>query len=77
MYHSSVGLLFAAHRTDNKDRVAVSCNFGHSCSVSFGCHFGYSYNVTVMPLRYPCVTNFLSNTVNYYTDILNVLNATY
>ena len=38
---------------------------------------GCSSNVTVMPLRYRCVKNFPSITVNYYTDILNVLNATY
>ena len=56
--------------TDSKD--SCSCNFCHSCNVSFSHNASFSYNVTVMPLLYRCVTNFLSTTVNYYTDILNV-----
>ena len=61
--------------TDSKDRVAAVILV--SCNVSFSRNVGFSYNVTVMPLRYRCVTNFPSNTFNYYTDILNVFNATY
>ena len=64
------------HSSKSGSRSCI-CNFGHSCNVSFSCNVGHSHIVTVMPLRYRCVINFLSNTVHYYTDILNVLNATY
>ena len=37
-------------------------------------YVGFSYIVTIMPLHYRCVTNFLSTTVNYYSDILNYRN---
>ena len=73
MWHYQV----VAPGTDSKDRVAVVILVTLVMLVSVVMLHGFSYNVTVMPLRYCCVTNFLSNTVNYYTDILNVVNATY
>ena len=64
-----------AHGTDSKDRVAIVILVTVVMLVSV------VMLVAAIMLQFcdyvTVVTNFLSTTVNYYTDILKVLNATY